>query len=58
MARVNRVQMGGTADTRARVQAAMLASVIAGAVIHPLVVDLDDKTLRAELLKQARKLLR
>ncbi len=57
MARVNRVLMGGASDPRARVQAAMLASAIAGAVIHPLVLHLDDESLRSQLLKQARKLL-
>jgi AcrR family transcriptional regulator len=57
MERVNRVLMGGTSDARARVQAAMFASAIAGAVIHPLVVSLDDESLRSQLLKQARKLL-
>jgi len=57
MERVNRVLLGGTADPRARVQAATLASVIAGTVVHPLVLNLDDESLRAELLKQARKLL-
>jgi hypothetical protein len=49
--------MGGVSDARARVQAAALASAIAGAVIHPLVLDLDDETLRSQLLKQVRKLL-
>jgi AcrR family transcriptional regulator len=57
MERVNRVLMGGVSDPRARVQAATLAAAIAGAVIHPLVLNLDDETLRAQLLKQARKLL-
>jgi AcrR family transcriptional regulator len=57
MERVNRVLMGGTVDPRARVQAATLAAVIAGTVVHPLVLNLDDESLRAELLKQARKLL-
>ncbi len=57
MERVNLVLMGGVSDPRARVQAAMLASAIAGAVIHPLVLDLDDESLRSQLLKQARKLL-
>ena len=57
MERVNRVLMGGVANGRRRVQAAMLASVIAGTVVHPLVLHLDDENLRAELLKQARKLL-
>jgi AcrR family transcriptional regulator len=58
MMRVNRLLMGGASHPRARVQAAMLAAVIAGAVIHPLVLDLDDESLRSELLTQARKLLR
>ena len=57
MERVNRLLMGGASDPRARVQAAMLATAIAGAVIHPLVLDLDDASLRSALLKQARKLL-
>ena len=57
MERVNRVLMGGASDPRARVQAAMFASAIAGAVIHPLVLGLDDESLRVQLLKQARKLL-
>jgi AcrR family transcriptional regulator len=57
MVRVNRVLMGGASDTRARVQTATVAAAVAGAVIHPLVLDLDDESLRAELLKQVRKLL-
>ena len=56
MVRVNRVLMGGASDPGARVQAAMLAATIAGAVIHPLVLELDDETLRSQLLKQTRKL--
>lgn len=57
MERVNRVLMGGASTHRARVGAAMLASVIAGAVIHPLVLDIDDETLRSHLLERARRLL-
>ena len=57
MVRVNRVLMGGLSNPRARVQAAALAAAIAGAVIHPLVLDLDDVTLRVELLKQLRRIL-
>ena len=57
MERINRLLMGGVFDPRARVQAAMFTTAIAGAVVHPLVHDLDDATLRAQLLKQARKLL-
>jgi len=46
-------------DTRpdARVSAAMLSAAIAGAVMHPLVTDLDDATLRAQLLRLARRSL-
>ena len=58
MARVNRLLMGGASHAGARVQAATLAAAIAGAVIHPLVLHLDDESLRSQLLKQARKLLR
>jgi AcrR family transcriptional regulator len=57
MERVNRVLMGGGSDPRARVLAATVAASIAGAVIHPLVLELDDETLRAQLLKQVRKIL-
>ncbi len=57
MERVNRVLMGGVSEARARVQAATLAAAIAGAVIHPLILDLDDEALRSQLLKQVRKLL-
>ena len=42
MARVNRLLMGGAADRGARVQAAVLASAIAGTVVHPLALELDD----------------
>lgn len=57
MVRVNRMLMGGASNSRARVQAATLAAAIAGAVIHPLVRELDDESLRSELLMQLRKLL-
>jgi hypothetical protein len=42
---------------RARVRAAMLASAIAGSVLQPLAVNLDDDSLRSQLLRQARMLL-
>jgi AcrR family transcriptional regulator len=57
MERLNRILMGGAADPRERVRAAVIASTIAGTVIHPLVVDLDDERLRSLLLKEVRKLL-
>jgi hypothetical protein len=58
MARVNRVLMGGTSNPETRAQAATLAAAISGAVVHPLVVDFDDETLRGHLRTQLRKLLR
>lgn len=58
MARVNRVLMGGTSGPEARAQAATLAAAISGAVVHPLVLDLGDETLRAQLRTQVRRLLR
>jgi AcrR family transcriptional regulator len=57
MERVNRVVMGGAPSPRRRVQAAIVASAIAGSVIHPLGRDLDDESLRTQLRKQVRKLL-
>jgi AcrR family transcriptional regulator len=58
MARVNRVLMAGTSGAGARAQAATLAAAISGAVVHPLVLDLDDGTLRIHLRSQVRKILR
>jgi AcrR family transcriptional regulator len=57
MERMNRILMGGVIDPQARVRAAMIASAIAGTVIHPLVLDLDPEGLRSLLLKDVRKLL-
>jgi AcrR family transcriptional regulator len=45
-------------DDDARVAAAMLSSAIGGAVVHPLVADVDDDTLRADLLHLTRRFLR
>jgi AcrR family transcriptional regulator len=58
MERLYRVLIGAHAGAGARVAAAMLSAAIAGAVIHPLAVDLDDATLRAHLVKLARRFLR
>ena len=58
MERVNRVVMGGASTPRSRVQAAIVASAIAGAVIHPLARGLSDASLRSELTRQLRKLFR
>ncbi len=55
--RLNRVLLGEGSDPRARLRAAMIASAIGGAVTHPLVVDLDDATLRTELVHLTRQFL-
>ena len=47
----------GDAGPDARVSAAMLTAAIGGAVMHPLVAQLDDETLRAQLLQLARRFL-
>ena len=56
MDRLYRILMGD-ADEEARVPAAMLTAAIGGAVMHPLVADLRDDTLRAQLLHLARRFL-
>ncbi len=57
MGRLYRLLMGDEAGPEARVPAAMLTAAISGAVLHPLVVDLDDDTLRSQLLHLARRFL-
>jgi AcrR family transcriptional regulator len=57
MDRLYRLLMGDDAGPEARVPAAMLTAAIGGAVMHPLVVDLDDDTLRSQLLHLARRFL-
>ena len=57
MNRLRRLLMGNDAGPEARVRTAMLIAAISGAVMHPLVVDLDDETLRVELLRLARRFL-
>jgi AcrR family transcriptional regulator len=47
----------GDADDEARVPAAMLSGAIGTAVVHPLVADVDDDSLRAQLLHLTRRLL-
>jgi AcrR family transcriptional regulator len=57
MDRLYRILMGEGAGPDARVPAAMLTAAIGGAVMHPLVVDLDDQTLRMQLQRLARRFL-
>ncbi|GAS92517.1 TetR/AcrR family transcriptional regulator [Mycolicibacterium brisbanense] len=49
--------LGGGSGTTARVHAAMLSGVISVAVMHPLVADIDDETLRTELLQTMRRIV-
>lgn len=51
MARLFRALTAGDTSPEARVRAAMISSAIGGAATHPLVEDLDDDTLRAQLLE-------
>jgi AcrR family transcriptional regulator len=55
MDRLHRLLAGG--DGYDPVQVAMLSSAIGGAVVHPLVVDVDDETHRASLIGIARRFL-
>src|SRR5262245_15288450 len=57
MHRLYRLLMGDDAGPDARVPAVMLTAAIGGAVMHPLVADLDDDALRAQLLRLARRFL-
>jgi AcrR family transcriptional regulator len=43
------------ADARGHVRAALVSAAIGGAMVHPLVADLDDETLRTELLAITRR---
>ena len=47
----------GDAGDEARVRAAMLSGAIGIAVVHPLVADVDDESLRSQLLLLTRRLL-
>jgi AcrR family transcriptional regulator len=55
--RIFAVLLGGEQGPSGRVRAAALSAAIGGAVSHPLVRDLDDDTLRAELVSVTRRLL-
>ncbi|HEY8523824.1 MAG TPA: TetR family transcriptional regulator [Acidimicrobiales bacterium] len=54
--RLRRILIGDGAAPGARVSTAVLTAAISGAVVHPLVVDLDDDTLRAHLMDLARRI--
>ena len=56
MERQYRLLTGDDASAEAAVPAAMVSAAIAGAVMHPLVEELDDEELRTNLLHVARRL--
>jgi AcrR family transcriptional regulator len=49
--------LGTEAGVEARLHAAMLSSAISVAVMHPLVADVDDDTLRTHLIRMTRRML-
>jgi AcrR family transcriptional regulator len=57
MDRMSRVLMGDDIGHEARVSTAMLTAAISGTVMHPLIVGLDDETLRSQLQRLAERLV-
>jgi AcrR family transcriptional regulator len=57
MGRLYRVLMGDEAGQDAKVQAALLTAAIGGAVMHPIVAEVDDDMLRTQLLHLAHRFL-
>jgi AcrR family transcriptional regulator len=57
MDRMSRVLVGGNVGHEARVSTAMLTAAVSGTVVHPLVAELDDETLRSQLQRLAERLL-
>ena len=57
MDRLHHLLAGDDPDDDGRVPAAMLSAAIGGAVMSPLVAEVDDDTLRANLLDLARRFL-
>ena len=49
--------LGTEAGTEARLLAAMSSSAISVAVMHPLIADVDDDTLRTHLIQMTRRML-
>lgn len=56
MTRVYALLLGAEDDPSVRMRAAIVSAAIGGAIVHPLVSDLDDATLRRELLAVTRRL--
>ena len=56
MDRLFAVLTDGETSAAVRVRAAMISAAIGGAVTHPLVIGLDDETLRTQMLHVTRQL--
>ena len=56
MDRLYRVLLGDSGDD-GRIEGAMLSGAISSAVMHPLVGDIDDDTLRTKVTEMTRRLL-
>jgi AcrR family transcriptional regulator len=57
MGRLYNAMTGGDSSADARVRTAMVSAALGGAVVHPLVADLDDDVLRSQLLELAQQFL-
>ena len=57
MSRLYGVLLDQRDDTKARVSAAIMSAAIAGSVVNPIVTDLDDDVLRANLIELIPRLL-
>ncbi len=53
--RITDLLMGREDGARRHMQTAMFMAALSGAVMHPLLADVDDETLRSELLRLARR---
>lgn len=57
MGRMRRLLLGNEPGPDGAVRTAMVIAAISGAAVHPLAFDLDDDTLRAQLLPLAKRFL-
>jgi AcrR family transcriptional regulator len=55
MARLYALLLDENADAGNRVRTAIVSSAVGGAIVHPLVAELDDDTLRTELLNVTKR---
>jgi AcrR family transcriptional regulator len=55
MTRLYALLLDENADAGSQVRTAIVSSAVGGAIVHPLVAELDDETLRAELLNVTKR---